>query len=120
MGIWLDAAYIEAQRARSLNTLGDFQAAADGFGRAIDNLPADYHRERGVHLARQAVALSGAGEAEEAGRAGLQALHIGVETGSGRITRELARLETGLEKWHSVASVSEFREAMKEAVLKQA
>ncbi|MET9860606.1 helix-turn-helix transcriptional regulator [Streptomyces smyrnaeus] len=120
LGVWLDAAYIEAQRARSLNTLGDFHAAAEGFGRALANLPADYHRERGVHLARQAVALAGAGEAEEAGRAGMQALRIGIETGSGRITRQLARLDTNLAPWHSVTPVNEFRDAMRDAVLKQA
>lgn len=120
LGIWLDATYIEAQRARSLNTLGQFRAAAESFGRALSNLPADYHRERGVHLARQAVALAGAGEAEEAGRAGMQALRIGIETGSGRITRELARLDADLGKWHTVTTVNEFRDAMRDAVLKQA
>ncbi|OEV10522.1 hypothetical protein AN218_17315 [Streptomyces nanshensis] len=120
LGVWLDAAYIEAQRARSLSTLGHYQAAAESFGRAVADLPADYHRERGVHLSRQAVALAGAGEADEAGRIGMQALRIGVETGSGRITRELAQLESSLIKWHNVPTVNEFRDAMQEAVLKQA
>ncbi|MEU4968482.1 helix-turn-helix domain-containing protein [Streptomyces smyrnaeus] len=119
-GVWLDAAYIEVHRAQSLNVLGDHQAAAESFGRAITNLPAGFHRDRGVYLARQAVALAGAGEAEEAGRTGMQALRIGVETGSGRITRELARLDEDLGKWHSVVTVNEFKDAMREAVLKQA
>ena len=120
LGIWLDTAYIEAQRARSLNTLGQFHDAAESFGQALATLPADYHRERGVHLARQAVALAGAGEAEQAGRAGMDALRIGIETGSGRITRELARLDTDLERWHTVTTVNEFRDAMRDAVIKQA
>ncbi|MGI5349460.1 helix-turn-helix domain-containing protein [Streptomyces sp. CA-250714] len=119
-GVWLDAAYIEVHRAQSLNDLGEHQAAAESFGRAIANLPAGFHRDRGVYLARQAVALAGAGEAEEAGRTGLQALRIGVETGSGRITRELARLDEDLGKWHSVITVNEFKDAMRDAVLKQA
>ncbi|WP_405804844.1 helix-turn-helix domain-containing protein [Streptomyces sp. NBC_01187] len=119
-GIWLDTAYIEVHRAQSLNALGEHQAAAESFGRAIANLPVGFHRDRGVYLARQAVALAGAGEAEEAGRTGLQALRIGVETGSGRITRELARLDEDLGKGHSVLTVNEFKDAMRDAVLKQA
>ncbi|MCT2589195.1 helix-turn-helix domain-containing protein [Streptomyces sp. N2-109] len=119
-GVWLDSAYIEVHRAHSLSALGDHKAAIEGFGRAITDLPAGFHRDRGVYLARQAVALAGAGEAEQAGTAGLQALQIGVETGSSRITRELARLDEDLGKWHSVITVNEFQDAMRDAVLKQA
>lgn len=119
-GIWLDAAYIEVHRAQSLSALGEHREAADGFRKAITELPADFHRDRGVYLAREAVALAGAGEAEEAATKGMQALRIGVETGSGRITRELAQLDEDLGKWHSVVTVSEFQDAMKDAVLRQA
>ncbi|NGO67462.1 helix-turn-helix domain-containing protein [Streptomyces sp. SB3404] len=119
-GVWLDPGYIEVHRAQSLNVLGRHHAAAESFGRAITSLPTGFHRDRGVYLARQAVALAGAGEAEQAGTVGLQALRVGVETGSGRITRELARLDDDLGKWHSVITVNEFRDAMRDAVLKQA
>jgi tetratricopeptide (TPR) repeat protein/transcriptional regulator with XRE-family HTH domain len=119
-GVWLDAAYIEVHRAQSLSALGEHRAAADGFRNAIKQLPAGFHRDRGVYLAREAVALAGAGEPEEAAAKGLQALRIGVETGSARITRELARLDTDLGGWHKVVTVSEFKDALKDAVLRQA
>ncbi|GHJ36030.1 helix-turn-helix domain-containing protein [Streptomyces sp. TS71-3] len=118
--IWLDEAYIEVHRAQSLSVLGEYRAAADGFRKAIVQLPAGFHRDRGVYLAREAVALAGAGEAEEAAVKGMQALHIGVETGSGRITRELARLDADLGAWHTVIPVAEFKDAMRDAVLRQA
>lgn len=119
-GVWLDAAYIEVQRAHSLAALGDHGAAAEGFRNAITHLPADFHRDRGVYLSREAVAYAGAGEAEQAAAVGLQALSIGVETGSDRITRELVRLDNSLNKWRTVPSVAEFKDAMSGAVLRQA
>ncbi|MFF4952559.1 helix-turn-helix domain-containing protein [Streptomyces chattanoogensis] len=119
-GVWLDAAYIEVHRAQSLAVLGDHRGAAAGFRTAIEQLPAGYHRDRGVYLAREAVALGRAGEAEQAATVGLQALSIGVETGSARISRELTQLDGDLSRWRTVPGVSDFRDAMNEAVLKQA
>lgn len=119
-GVWLDSAYIEVQRAHSLAVLGDHQGAAKGFRQAISRLPAGYHRDRGVYLARQAVALAGAREVEQAVVVGLQALSIGEETGSARISRELARLDESFDQWRTVPSVIEFKDAMTEAVLRQA
>lgn len=119
-GVWLDAAYIQVQRAHSLAVLGDHRGAAEGFRSAISRLPAGYHRDRGVYLAREAVALAGAGEAEQAASVGLQALSIGMETGSARINRELAQLDDAMTQWRTVPSVAEFKDAMTQAVLTQA
>ncbi|MGI5469645.1 helix-turn-helix domain-containing protein [Streptomyces sp. CA-132043] len=119
-GVWLDSAYIEVQRAQSLTVLGKHREAAEGFRTAISDLPAGYHRDRGVYLAREAVALGQAGEAEQAATIGLQALSVGLDTGSGRITRELARLDADLAKWRTVPTVTEFKDAMNESVLRQA
>ncbi|MCP3820319.1 helix-turn-helix domain-containing protein [Streptomyces sp. A3M-1-3] len=119
-GVWLDAAYIEVQRAHSLAVLGDHRGAAEGFRSAISRLPAGYHRDRGVYLAREAVALASAGEAEQAASVGLQALSIGAETGSARINRELAQLDDAMTQWRSVPSVADFKDAMTAAVLQQA
>lgn len=118
-GVWLDASYIEVQRAHSLAALGDHAEAAEGFRTAIAELPTDYHRDRGVYLARMAVAYAGAEEAAESAVVGLEALQIGVETGSYRITRELAQLDEQLARWRTVPGVSEFKEALSEAVLLQ-
>lgn len=119
-GVWLDAAYIEVQRAQSLAVMGEHHRAAEGFRNAISRLPSGYHRDRGVYLSREAVALANAGEAEQASIVGLQALSIGVETGSARITRGLTQLDGMLTKWRTVPSVIEYKEAMDEAVLRQA
>lgn len=119
-GVWLDAAYIDVQRAHSLNLLGEHTSAAEAFRKAINELPAGYHRDRGVYLAREALAHAGAGEAAQAATIGLQALRIGVETGSARITRELVHLDQELTQWHAVSNVAEFKEAMTESVLHQA
>ncbi|MGW1769784.1 DNA-binding protein [Streptomyces sp. NPDC002073] len=119
-GVWLDAAYIDVQRAHSLAVLGDHRGAADGFRNAITRLPAGYHRDRGVYLGREAVALARAGEAEQAATVGLQALSIARGTGSDRIARELAQLDGILDQWRTVPGVADFKEALTEAVLRQA
>ncbi|MCM2418997.1 helix-turn-helix transcriptional regulator [Streptomyces sp. RKAG293] len=119
-GVWLDAPYIEVQRAHSLAILGDHRAAAEGFRSAIVRLPPGYHRDRGVYLAREAVAHAGAGEAEQAATVGAQALSIGIETGSARITQELARLDGDLDKWRAVPAVADFKTAMDDALIHQA
>lgn len=119
-GVWLDAAYIEVQRAHSLTALGDHRGAAEGFRIAISQLPPGYHRDRGVYLSRQAVALARSGEAEQAATVGIQALSVAVDTGSARITRELTQLDGDLAEWRTVPSVTDFRDAMSEAVLRQA
>ncbi|MBF6046389.1 helix-turn-helix domain-containing protein [Streptomyces sp. NRRL B-1677] len=119
-GVWLDDAYIDVQRARSLSALGNHGAAAAGFRTAIRALPAGYHRDHGVYLAREASAHAGNGDAEQAAGVGLQALSIGVETGSARILTELAQLDSALQQWKAVPSVREFHESLNAAVLHEA
>jgi transcriptional regulator with XRE-family HTH domain len=118
-GVWLDPPYIEVQRARSLAALGDYTASAAGFQAAIAALPAGYHRDHGVYLAREALAHAGAGEAEHAAELGLQALGIGVETSSGRILTELDQLNRMFAPQLSAPGVSEFRDAMASTVVQQ-
>ncbi|MGA4844700.1 DNA-binding protein [Streptomyces sp. G45] len=119
-GVWLDDAYIDVHRARSLSALGDHKAAAEGFRTAIDALPSGYHRDRGVYLAREALAYAGSREAEQAATVGLEALSIGNETGSARIMTELAQLDTDLQQWRTVPSVREFQDALNASVLHEA
>ncbi|WP_370219874.1 DNA-binding protein [Kitasatospora sp. GAS1066B] len=111
-GRWLDAAYVEAQRARSLSVLGRHQAAVTGFERAIRALPASYRRDRGVYLARSAVAQLHAVGPELAAATAAQALSIGAVTGSARIFSELAALDALLQPWGSVPEVIEFQRAL--------
>ncbi|MGH3822022.1 MAG: hypothetical protein ACRDRA_04170 [Pseudonocardiaceae bacterium] len=113
--LFMDRSYIEVQRARSLTFLGDYGAAVKSFQAAISALPRGYRRDRGVYLAREAIAHVGNGDAEQACAVGFQALVIGVETGSRRIIGELESLDAALKKFPSTSNVTGFREAMNEA-----
>ncbi|WP_327359792.1 helix-turn-helix transcriptional regulator [Streptomyces sp. NBC_01304] len=115
-GVWLDAAYIEVHRARSLEALGQHQEAAAGFAKAISDLPSGYTRDRGVYLAREAVAYAGAGEPDRAAQIGIEALSVGASTQSARILTELAHLDTALTRWHTVTDVAQFHEVLRSTI----
>ncbi|MFI9554420.1 hypothetical protein [Nonomuraea endophytica] len=119
-GSWMDDAYIEIHRARSLYTVGNHADAAEGFRTAIENLPPMRHRDKGVYLARESLAYIGAREPEQAASIGLQALGIAEATGSARIITELAKLDGQLERWQSVPAVTEFRESFDGLIAHQA
>lgn len=109
-GVWLNEQYVDVHRAQSLAVLGKHAQAAEIFADAIRALPEGYHRDRGVYLARAAVAHAGAGSPEEAAAVGLQALTIATDTGSGRIMRELVHLDRSLVPWQRQSEVRAFRE----------
>lgn len=126
-GAWLDHAYIEVHRSRSLAVLGRHQQdggaaspagtrllrqAADGFATAIGQLPVGYHRDRGVYLARQAAAYTGAREPEHAADVAMRALSVGAQTGSARILTELAQVDQDLAGWRSLPPVAAFHDAL--------
>lgn len=113
---WMDAGYVTVHRARCLETLGEHSQAAEVFQQAIGELPTLYRRDRGVYLAREALAHAHAGDPAQAADAGSQALAIAAETGSGRIVNELAKLDTDLTDWRSVPEVGEFRAALSEVI----
>ncbi|MGW0315422.1 helix-turn-helix domain-containing protein [Streptomyces flavidovirens] len=108
-GVWLNEQYVEVHRAQGLEVLGKHAEAAEIFTSAIKELPDGYHRDRGVYLARAAVAQAGAGSPEEAAAVGIQALTVARDTGSGRIIRELARLDKSLIPWQRQPKVADFR-----------
>ena len=116
---WLDDAYVDVQRARCLSILGEHEHAVAVFQQAIRDLPPGYRRDRGVYLAREALAHAGARDPEQAAAAGLQALAIAEETGSGRIIHELARLDSGLIRWAKVPTVADFRESLTSVIPKE-
>lgn len=111
-GGWLDAAYIQAQRAYSLSVLGDHRAAAEGFMQAIGTLPPAYRRDRGVYLARAAVAQARSGEPELAAATASQAIPMAAESRSARILGELASLDSELSRSATVPEVIFFRAAL--------
>lgn len=113
---WLDTAYIAVQRARCLETLGKHGQAAATFQQAIKDLPSMYRRDRGVYLAREARAHAHAADPAQAADAGLQAIAIAAETGSGRILTELAKLDIDLTAQRSVPEVQDFRSTLTEMI----
>ncbi|WP_205314815.1 helix-turn-helix domain-containing protein [Nonomuraea lactucae] len=119
-GVWMDDAYVDVHQARGRYALGQHQQAAEDFRTAIAALPAGYHRDKGVYLARESLAHVGAREPEQAAQAGLQALQVAESTGSARIMTELARLDTQLERWPKIPAVSEFRQTFDVLMPRQA
>lgn len=119
-GVWLNEQYVEVHRAQGLEVLGKHAQAAEIFTNAIKALPEGYHRDRGVYLARAAVAHAGASAPEEAATVGLQALTVAKDTGSGRIMRELAHLDQSLVPWQRQPEVSAFRENFDAALTHEA
>jgi tetratricopeptide (TPR) repeat protein len=91
-GFFLDHSYIDAYQAHSLTALGDHTAAITQFDDATARMQSGYPRDRGVYLARAAVAHMAAGHIEPAAALGTQALQIGVATGSGRIMERVMTL----------------------------
>lgn len=129
-GTWLDHTYIDVHQARSMAVLGRhhqdrqpsatgsdaairlMRQAAEGFAAAIGRLPAGYHRDRGVYLARQAGAYTGAREPEQAAEVAIRALTIGRQTSSARTLSELAEVDQHLTPWRSLTTVAAFHEAL--------
>ncbi|WP_435285787.1 helix-turn-helix domain-containing protein [Streptomyces bacillaris] len=116
-GSWLDTAYVNTARARSLAALGDYERAAAGFDNAIAMLPPAYRRDRGVYLARAARAHAGTGNNALAARIGMQAVGIATETGSARIVHQLDRLDQALAPAAREDGVAEFRASLDRIVL---
>ncbi|MFF2657314.1 DNA-binding protein [Kitasatospora sp. NPDC058032] len=116
-GRWLDAAYVEAQRARSLSLLGQHHTAVASFERAIRALPPNFRRDRGVYLARAAISQFVANGPEQAAATGEAALAVAAVTGSARIFTELATLDELLRRCRGVPEVDRFREALDSRLL---
>lgn len=116
-GRWLNEPYVEAQRARALSSLGRHREAASSFEKAIRALPASYQRDRGVYLARSAIAQFHTEGPEHAATTAASALSIAATTGSARILTELARLDTLLQKCRGVPEVAHFRQALDSVLL---
>jgi transcriptional regulator with XRE-family HTH domain/tetratricopeptide (TPR) repeat protein len=116
-GRWLGPSYVEAHRARSLLALGHHDEAASVFQQAIHALPTSFRRDRGLYLARAAVAQVKASGPGQAAASGTQALAIAVTTGSARIFAELALLNAQLQPWASLEEIAEFRNALDSALL---
>ncbi|MEG8181623.1 hypothetical protein GZH49_24290 [Nocardia terpenica] len=107
-GFFLDHSYIDAYQAHTFAESGQYAAATRQYADATARMQAGYPRERGVYLARAAVAHMAVGEIEPATRLGGQALAIGVATGSGRIMDKVATLVGMIDPASTQPDVGEF------------
>src|SRR6266516_3762129 len=103
--------YVEMEAADCWMTLGQPDKAIAIFENGLAAWPSDYQRDRGVHLARLAVAHAANREPEQACAVAREALTIAVSTGSGRATTELRRAVGRLARC-DLPAVAELREAL--------
>lgn len=113
-GFFLDQSYIDAYQAYSFAETGEFRSATGQFAEATARMQSGYPRDRGVYLARAAVAHISAGNIEAAARLGLDALRIGVGTDSGRILAKVVQLREAIDPASKQPGVSEFVTAYQE------
>lgn len=103
--------YVEMEAADCWMTLRQPDKAIAIFEHGLAAWPADYQRDRGVHLARLAVAYAANCEPDQACVVAREALTIAASTGSGRATTELRRAVGRLSRC-DLPAVAELREAL--------
>ncbi|MET8877579.1 hypothetical protein [Nocardia sp. NPDC004604] len=110
-GMFLDDSYVDAYQAHTYAETGEYRRATTQFAEAIARMQPDYPREKGVYLARTAVAHMAAGDIERAASAGRQALTIGIGTRSARILYMVRRLSGMIDPASTQTGVAEFHDA---------
>jgi tetratricopeptide (TPR) repeat protein len=108
--------FLEMWRAGCWMDLGKPKPAIEIFERQLKVLPAVHRRDRGVYLARLASAYAADGQPEATIEVGRASLQIAQATNSGRIFKELQKLEPRLRDWSWSPAVSEFHETLRVAV----
>lgn len=108
---WLDTSYIDVHRARCCASLGDHTRAAGLYETAIAGMAPHLRRDRGVYIARQALAHAEAGDMDAAAGTGMRAAAICQAAPSGRIAIELRRLAAATR---DCAAARPLREAITE------
>jgi tetratricopeptide (TPR) repeat protein len=104
--------YIEAEAGDCWLLLGQPQKAVTIFERGLAAWPSEYQRDRGLNLARLAVAHAASREPEQACAVGQEALAVVRNAGSARAVAELHRLPALLADWPDAAPVVELQETL--------
>ncbi|MEF2525564.1 Twin-arginine translocation pathway signal [Streptomyces sp. CS62] len=91
--------YLEVQRATCYGRLGLGREAEALWTQVLAAVPQTARRDRGVYLARHAVAAAVACEPDHAVEIAREAATIAVETRSARMSRELRSLERVMRPW---------------------
>jgi tetratricopeptide (TPR) repeat protein len=103
--------YVEMEAADCWMTLGQPDKAIAIFEHGLAAWPPEYQRDRGVHLARLAVAHAANRDPEQACAVAREALTIAANTGSGRAITELRRAAGRLSRC-DLPAVEELRESL--------
>ncbi|WP_405496693.1 hypothetical protein [Nocardia sp. NBC_00511] len=111
-GMFLDHSYVDAYQAHTRAETGDYVGATTQFVEALAQMQPNYPRDRGVYLARAAVAYMAAGQIEPAAIAGRRALEIGMGTRSARILHKVRQLSGMIDPASTQTGVAEFRDAV--------
>jgi tetratricopeptide (TPR) repeat protein len=114
---WLGPLYVAVHEARCASALGRHERAAEIYAQAISGIPDRMCRDRGVYIARMALALARAGQHDAAASAGLEAVAVAATTRSGRIVTELRQLDAAVAR-HRTQATAELRQALS-ATLRQ-
>ena len=104
--------YIDGEAAECWMILGQPRKAVVILEHGLSAWPAPYQRDRGLNLARLAVAQAASHEPEQACSVAQEAAAIVSNTWSARATAELRRLPTLLAPWPDLAPVVELRETL--------
>ncbi|MET9222289.1 Twin-arginine translocation pathway signal [Streptomyces sp. NPDC003300] len=91
--------YLEVQRATCYGRLGLGREAGALWHQVLAGVPVTARRDRGVYMARQAVAAATADAPDQAVEIAREVATIAVETGSVRMCRELVSLERVMRPW---------------------
>ncbi len=103
--------YVEMEAADCWMMLGQPDKAIAIFEHGLTTWPSEYQRDRGVHLARLAVAHAANRDPEQACAVAREALTIAASTGSGRAITELRRVVGRLARC-DLPAVAELRESL--------
>jgi len=104
--------YIDVQRATVATRLGRHAEAVALWGEVIPDVPASSRRDLGVFAARQAQALAGMGEPEQAVTVARAVVPVSVQSGSARMRAELGVVRKRMEPWRGEPAWRDLEEAL--------
>ena len=104
--------YIDVQRATVATRLGRHAEAVGLWGEVIPDVPASSRRDLGVFAARQAQALAGMGEPEQAATVARSVVPVALQSGSARMRSALGVVRKQMEPWRGEPAWRDLEEAL--------
>jgi transcriptional regulator with XRE-family HTH domain len=104
--------YIEAQRATCYGRLGLSSEASRIWEQVINRMPDRFQRDKGVYIARRAIAAADAGQPDIAAALICESAPMAANTGSARMRQELQAAWQHFEPWQHSAIGKEVSEKL--------